>query len=240
MPGIGMAGNEKGKRMAKRKDGIKTRDRILLKACEVFAEKGYHDATIEEICGRAKSNIAAINYHFGSKDQLYAQVWRCAFDESIKAYPPEGGLGPGDPPEERLRGAIHSLVGKTVDAGQIGHAGKLLLKEMINPTDVIGHVKHDALSPLHERMHNLMRDLLGPDASDEQLLLCQMSVLHQCIAIGIRLYRGKMPRHMRLDMPGDRLIDILTEHITQFSLAGIEAVRENIKAGRLSANGVIV
>ncbi len=226
--------------MAKRKDGIKTRDRILSKACEVFAEKGYHDATIEEICKRAKSNIAAINYHFGSKDQLYARVWRCAFDEAIRAYPPEGGLGPEDPPEDRLRGAIHSLVGKTVDAGRIGHAGKLLLREMINPTDVIMHVKHEAISLLHERMHNLMRELLGPDASDEQLLMCQMSVVHQCIAIGIDLFRGRMPEHMKLDAPSDDLVDILTEHIWRFSLAGIEAVRDDIRAGRVTVNGVRV
>ncbi|MBL7189091.1 MAG: CerR family C-terminal domain-containing protein [Phycisphaerae bacterium] len=226
--------------MAKRKDGIRTQDRILSVACEVFAERGYHDATIEDICTRAKSNIAAINYHFGSKEQLYARVWRRAFDEAIKAYPPEGGLSSQDPPEERLRGAIYSLVGKTVDAGRIGHAGKLLLREMINPTDVIKHVKHDALQPLHERMNNLMRELLGPEASGEQILLCQMSIVHQCIAIGIRLFTGRIPAHMRLDMPSEQLAETLTEHITRFSLAGVKAVREDIRVGRPSAEEATV
>lgn len=220
--------------MAKRIDGIKTRDRILSTACEVFAEMGYHDATIEEICRRAGCNIAAINYHFGSKEQLYARVWRCAFDEAIKAYPPEGGLGPEYPPEERLRGTIYSVVGKTIDTGRIGHAGRLLLREMINPTDVIQDVKRDALAPLHKRMNNLMIELLGPEASDEQLLLCQMSVLHQCIAIGMRLFTDRNSPHTRLEMTGDRLLDALTEHIWQFSLAGIRAVREEIEVDRAS------
>lgn len=233
-----MVGGQKGVQMTKRIDGIKTRDRILSAACEVFADLGYHDATIEEICSHAECNIAAINYHFGSKDQLYAKVWRRAFDEAIKAYPPEGGLGPQAPPEERLRGTIYSIVGKTVDTGRIGHAGKLLLREMMYPTDVIQDVKRDALAPLHERMHSLMRELLGPDASDEQLLLCQMSVLHQCIAIGIRLFKGRIPSHMRLDTAGDQLVDLLTEHITLFSLAGIGAVREEIKADRVSVDGL--
>jgi len=223
------AGRKNGTVMAKRKDGINTRNRILSAACEVFAEKGYHDATIEEICSRAKSNVAAVNYHFGSKDHLYARVWRCAFDEAVKAYPPEGGLGPEAPPEERLRGAIYSLVGKTVDPGRIGHAGKLLLQEMINPTDAIRHAKRDVLRPMHERMSDLMRELLGPEATDEQLLLCEMSVLHQCIAIGIRLFKGRIPPHLRLDMPVDQLVETLTEHIAKFSLAGIAAVREDIK-----------
>ena len=215
--------------MAKRKDGINTRNRILSTACEVFAEKGYHDATIEEICTRAKSNVAAVNYHFGSKDQLYARVWRRAFDEAVEAYPPEGGLGPEASPEERLRAAIYSLVGRTVDPGRIGHAGKLLLREMVNPTDAIKHVKHDVLRSMHERMSNLMRELLGPEATDEQLLLSEMSVAHQCVAIGIRLFKGGIPPHMRLDMSVDQLVETLTEHITKFSLAGIKAVREDIK-----------
>jgi AcrR family transcriptional regulator len=218
--------------MTKRKDGIQTRNRILSEACAIFAKKGYHDATVEEICRHAKSNIAAINYHFGSKDQLYARVWRKAFDEAMEAYPAEGGLGPDAALTERLKGTIHSLVGKAVDPGRIGHAGKLLLREMVNPTDVIRHVKRDALQPLHDRMNNLMRELLGPKASEEQLLLCQMSIVHQCMAIGIRFFSGTMPPDKNLNTPSEQLIEILTNHILRFSLAGIEAIRKEIKTGR--------
>jgi len=100
---------------------------------------------------------------------------------------------------------------------------------MINPTDVIRDAKRDALRPMHERMSDLMRELLGPEATDEQLLLCQMSVLHQCIAIGIRLFTGRIPPPMRLDMSVDQLVETLTEHITKFSLAGIRAVRASIE-----------
>jgi AcrR family transcriptional regulator len=218
--------------MAKRRDGIETRERILTVACEVFADKGYHDATVEDICTRAKTNIAAINYHFGSKDQLYAQVWRRAFDEANTAYPPEGGLSSDAPAEDRLRGTIHSLVGRAVNPGRIGHAGKLLLQEIVHPTDVIEHVKHDALGPMQQRMKALMRELLGPEATDEQLLLCAMSVVHQCMTIGIHLFTGRMPPHARLDMPSEELVEILTDHIDRFSLAGIKAVRNSIRASR--------
>ena len=56
--------------MAQRKDGIETREKILVAAAEIFAAKGYQNAKVETICRRAKTNIAAINYHFGSKTQL--------------------------------------------------------------------------------------------------------------------------------------------------------------------------
>jgi len=217
--------------MAKRKDGIQTREKVLSVACEVFAEKDYHDATVEEICKRAETNIAAINYHFGSKDQLYAQVWRRAHEDAMKAYPPEGGLGPDAPAEQRLRGTVHSMIGKTVDPGHIGHAGKILLRELLSPTETIEQVKHDALRPMHRRMDSLMRELLGPKASREQILLCAMSIVHQCMTIGIRLLKGRVPRHVRLDMPTEQLVETLTDHITRFSLAGIRAIREQIESG---------
>jgi AcrR family transcriptional regulator len=214
----------KGTRMGKRKDGIETRGRILTAACEIFAQKGFHDAKVEEICKRAQTNIAAINYYFGSKDQLYAKVWRHAFEKSLEAYPPEGGVSPDAPPEQRLRGTIRSLVGRAVNPGRIGDAGRLLLLEMVTPTGVIEQVKHDAIRPMHERLSQLMRDLLGPQAGPELILLSTLSVVHQCMAIGIRLFMGKMPPFVKLDMPPETLEEKLADHITRFSAAAIEAL----------------
>lgn len=219
--------------MAKRSDGVKTRNRILKAASEVFAEKGYRDATVEDICRHAKTNVAAINYHFGSKDRLYAEVWRDAFDAAMAAYPPEGGLGPDAPVEQRLRGSIYGMVGRSCDPGRIGHAGRLLLREMTNPTDVIRDIKRDAIQPLHERMCLMMRQLLGPEAEEEQVLLCAMSVVHQCLMIGIRLFTGGMPAVATFDMPTDELVETLADHITRFSLAGARAISEDLEAARI-------
>jgi AcrR family transcriptional regulator len=217
--------------MAVRKDGIETRGRILTAACEIFAEKGYHDGKVEEICKRAGTNIAAINYYFGSKDELYIKAWRHAFDKSLEAYPPEGGVSPDAPAEERLRGTIRSLVGRAVNPGRIGDAGKFLLREMVTPTGVIEQVKHDAIRPMHERMSQVMSELLGPHANPEQILLSTMSVVHQCMAIGIRLFMGRIPPFVKLDMPAETLEEKLADHITRFSLAGIKATREHIETG---------
>ncbi|HXE54344.1 MAG TPA: TetR family transcriptional regulator, partial [Tepidisphaeraceae bacterium] len=67
-----------------------TRERLLETAGQVFAEKGVDRATGKEICARAKTNVAAINYHFGSFDGLYEAVLceahrRLATVESIEA-----------------------------------------------------------------------------------------------------------------------------------------------------------
>ena len=41
---------------------------------KIFADRGYHAATIREICDAAGANIAAVNYHFGDKLALYTEV----------------------------------------------------------------------------------------------------------------------------------------------------------------------
>jgi TetR/AcrR family transcriptional regulator, regulator of cefoperazone and chloramphenicol sensitivity len=51
-----------------------TRAQLLEAAGQVFAEKGFDRATGREICDRAGTNSAAINYYFGGMEGLHAAV----------------------------------------------------------------------------------------------------------------------------------------------------------------------
>ncbi|MBV8229807.1 MAG: TetR family transcriptional regulator, partial [Planctomycetaceae bacterium] len=53
--------------------GETTKARLLEAAGEEFAAKGYEKASIRKICDRVNANCAAVNYHFGSKEQLYVE-----------------------------------------------------------------------------------------------------------------------------------------------------------------------
>ena len=61
-----------------------TRQRLLAAASELFAAQGYHGTTVREIAQRAGVNLAAGNYHFGSKRELYLEVLRAYF-QSLQA-----------------------------------------------------------------------------------------------------------------------------------------------------------
>ena len=57
-----------------------TKDRILGAAEELFAQHGFAGTSLREVTSRADVNIAAVNYHFGSKDNLINEVFRRRMD----------------------------------------------------------------------------------------------------------------------------------------------------------------
>ncbi|HEY1070741.1 MAG TPA: TetR/AcrR family transcriptional regulator [Thermomonas sp.] len=57
-----------------------TKDRILHAAEELFAQQGFASTSLRQVTSRADVNIAAVNYHFGSKDNLVNEVFRRRMD----------------------------------------------------------------------------------------------------------------------------------------------------------------
>lgn len=216
--------------MATRKDGIKSSEKLVKAATVVFAEKGYQNTTVADICKRAGSNIAAVNYYFGSKDELYATVWKRAFQEAMNVYPPDGGIAAGAPAEQRLHGLIRSHLHRVLDDGKLGCSGQILLREMTEHTEAIRHIHRDVIAPLRERTRGIIRELLGPSATEQNLSFCELSVVHQFIALGFRKSKGKLPPIFKNEKITMDLIDQIAEHITFFSLAGISAVRNDLES----------
>jgi AcrR family transcriptional regulator len=58
-----------------------TKDRILGAAEELFAQFGFAGTSLRQVTTRADVNIAAVNYHFGSKENLVNEVFRRRMDD---------------------------------------------------------------------------------------------------------------------------------------------------------------
>lgn len=101
-----------------------TVERILRSATILFAERGFSETSLRTITGMADVNLAAVNYHFGTKKSLIQAVFSqfltpfCReLDTRLKKM--ESNLAPGELPqvEQLLRILIDSL---TVSAASIG------------------------------------------------------------------------------------------------------------------------
>ena len=204
-----------------------TRERLLSAAGEVFAEQGFRGATVRDICARAGANIAAVNYHFGDKEKLYSAVLQHWLGEALKKYPPDGNLPADAPADQRLHAFVRSWLFRMLGQGTPAWHGRLMAREMSEPTGAFDVLMVESVRPMAKRLSDIVRQLLGPGASDHLVDDCTMSVAGQCC-----FYRHAHELILRLypDRPQttDR-IEQLAEHITQFSLAAIDCLAKSAK-----------
>src|SRR5262249_39562826 len=160
--------------MAAKDETLETRQRLLEAAGEVFAKHGFRDATIREICEKAKANVAAVNYHFGDKEELYASVFDYARTCAVAQF--DGLVAQTTSPEARLRTFVHAVLTRFFDEGRPAWLGKLVAQEMIEPTKALDSLINAQIRPNSERLRALVRELVGPEIDEQELWRCTFSI----------------------------------------------------------------
>ena len=207
-----------------------TKQRLLEAAVRIFAAKGYLSTTVRDICAEAGANGAAVNYHFGDKNQLYAAVLHHIFGEHHdlgELFPP---LPPGASAEERLERHIHIAVRKVYHDANCpgpGSPAPIFLMEMARPSEHLGGIVDRYIRADHEKLKAILGDLLGPAAPRALVEQAEDFVWG---ALLMRLFTLPIDRHLgRSSEPGDDL-EGLARDIIDFTLGGLAALR-----GRLDA-----
>lgn len=204
-----------------------TRQRLLDVACELFAKKGFKSVTIADICTQAQANIAAVNYHFGTKEDLYIAAWRHAFVYAQQIYPIYGNLPAEASAKQRLRATIYSMLHRVMDTGKLGYAGQLLLREMGQKSIISHELRQSVIEPIRMHVNALMTELAGEDVPNEQVRLCTFSFISQCLSIGFK--GGRMPLEFADKPVNDEMVEMFTDHILEFTLGGIAAIRNQVQ-----------
>ena len=208
-----------------RLDGQETRKKLLAAASEFFAKKGFWETTNADICQKAGVNTASVNYHFGSKENLYVQAWKFAFDESISKYPPDGNVSSEASAEEKFKANIKALINRVIDTESYDF--DILYKETANPTGLLSSIMEENIQPIEDYLKIILAELLGDKANEELINLCHMSVMTQCFGPLLHIRNMKndekpsvlRPRELKANM----CIETLSEHVVKFSLAGIKS-----------------
>lgn len=197
-----------------------TRTRLLDAAGEVFAEMGFQTATIREICARAGVNAALVNYHFGDKQELYAEVLRHSLGSTSRELE---ALESGKPPAEAFRDLVRAMVERILRPGRPSWHFRLMVHEMAQPTAAFSRVIDDTMLPIYERARALIGAMLGLGADHDTTRLCAHSVVAQVVhyVASCAVNRKIWPE---LEMTPARIEQIAT-HIADFSLAYLERGR---------------
>ena len=150
-----------------------TRTAILSAAERLYADRGFADVTLRDIVAAAGVNLAAVNYHFGSKDELIAELFvtrslatnRERLNE-LKAAEEAGG-GRAD-----IDAILRALVGPTL-RGCLGGdregstAARFMIRASIESVPPIRRIKNREVDHLRKFAAAMRRSL--PDRSEVDL-----------------------------------------------------------------------
>jgi TetR/AcrR family transcriptional regulator, regulator of cefoperazone and chloramphenicol sensitivity len=212
-----------------------TKVRLIEAAGEEFADKGFDATRIRAICDRAGANVAAVNYHFGDKEQLYVQTVLDAHRCGMELGQDDAAVAAG--PAEQLRCFIHHFLTHVL---AINHPEdwrhRLMLREMLHPTSASDVLVRESIRPHFERLQQIMRQFC-PDADARKLNALSFSVIGQCLH-----YRMARPVTERLIGPEAFHaldLDFLTDHITSFCLAALGSIPPLNQAGLAATAGAV-
>jgi AcrR family transcriptional regulator len=207
-----------------------TKDRILDTAEVLFAEKGFHAVSVREITSAAGCNLASINYHFGNKDNLYLEVFRArvlprahrlrmSFRQILEKKPPRT---PADLVEAMARAFIQ---GPLTDEERRRHA-QLMSKEMGKPSEAFELVVEQVMKPFLLDYGRLLQSILPRPLSEERLMLSLFSILAMVLHFS---FASPVITRITGRSYNDEFKSQLVDHITRFSLHGIEGQIEEAR-----------
>ena len=198
-----------------------TRQHLIDAGAEVFAEHGFHKTTVREICKRAGVNIAAINYHFGDKKGLYTAIVQQGFLVANKEYSFTKGLVDRSNPKEKLLVFVRAFLRRMLCQEISAVYGKLMAREMFEPTGAMEAIYEQSIKPMALYLSSIVTDLLGSEATQEQIRNCAESIVGQCF---FYKHAQRVIKYMHTDRVFDeKEIERLANHIVRFSLGGMKA-----------------
>ncbi len=214
-----------------------TRDRLLDAAETLFASGGFDTVTIRDIASAAEVNVAAVNYHFQGKDRLYKEVLRRVItakgDRHVAAM--ESVMGAGDVDLAATLGAFFRTHFEDVLKSESGgNFLKLFVREIHHGSSDVAELIMEALQPMWDSLGRAV--IASTPGADPALAPWIVGSLHgQLIHFTMRwcsIHGGGChdgTDAMRLLFPPladdvDEYIDLAVEHITRFSVAGIQAL----------------
>jgi AcrR family transcriptional regulator len=195
---------------------------LLDEAEALFAEKGYDAVSVREIIAATDCNLAAINYYFGTKENLYLEVFRSRWIPRARLQHEYFWGLLADQKPISLSAVVKSLAqtfleGPLRDEETRRHH-QLISREMDRPSAAADLVHEQAMEPFFAKLAEIMRPLLPEKLTAEQVMLNVMSIF--ALVLHFQIAREGISR--LTGQPYDAALKArLVEHIVRFSLTGL-------------------
>ncbi len=200
-------------------------ERLKQAAERLFSEKGFDATTTRQITQAAGCNVAAVNYHFGSKEKLYLEIFKDRLSAMRKARLEAISLvmNSSEPALEKLLSTFaHTFLEPLIHPETGRGILTLIHREMLDqrlPKDLFFC---EMIGPMTEALAQSFI-CLCPSLTTEQSMCCVTSYLSQLLHFAhVRQMNNteNTPHFFRSE------IDHYLNHITRFVAAGIRSYQE--------------
>ncbi|TAL18151.1 TetR/AcrR family transcriptional regulator [bacterium] len=202
-----------------------TRDRIFSTAKRLFSKNGFTGTSIRDITEEAGVNVAAVNYHFGGKENLYLEIlaertkyWQGARMEAISRAV-EGTDNPKAALEAGIRAFVRFNLASIVSSEDCAEDCALFFREISSPGLGFEIIMRELIAPTRKAIHDLLAGVI-PGITQESSFLVLSSMIGQMT----HFVRSRRVVTKALGREYDaELIDKICEHIVAFSMGGLRA-----------------
>lgn len=222
-----VAAAERKGRVGMDKDRASTKERLLDAAERLFASEGYHCTSLRKITAAAGVNLAAVNYHFGSKEALVEAVFerrltplnaeRMQRLEKVRAAAGAAGRPPA------VRDALLAVIEPTLSFRDTDPGARpfLLLvgRAMTEPDAAVRSIFFRMIGPLFALLFGMLCEA-QPNLSRHEVfwrLNFALGAMARCTFMPDIF--PEVPEGVQLQMSTDQQIDMLI----RFVVAGMEA-----------------
>ncbi|HEG42485.1 MAG TPA: TetR/AcrR family transcriptional regulator [Phycisphaerales bacterium] len=208
--------------------GDDARERTLMAAEKLFAEKGLDGVSIRQITSAANCNVAAVNYYFGGKQKLYIEVCRQRLDllRELRISRIRQVMAAGNHKvtlEELLTAFAEAFMEPLIGQEYGCHTLKLFIREMIDKNLPEGMLFELLIGPIIEELLKALK-VVCPELSKQDALLSIQSLAAQLARVATiqnLVSDEKIKKSPLFDL------ELNLKHIVKFSAAGIRAYTKN-------------
>ena len=197
-----------------------TKQRILGAAEVLFARHGFAGASLRQVTSAANVNLAAVNYHFGSKENLINEVFRRRLDE-LNAQRLQALNTARARADFTLEAALAAFVHPALALSGDDQGGaafvRVLARAYAENNERLRQFLHDHYAHVLKQFASAFGELLPH--LDKQELYWRLDIVSGALTYAMADF-GMIKRR---SVSAEQHRDITAEHLIKFAAAGLRA-----------------
>lgn len=209
--------------------GAEAREKLLEAALDAFAKHGFAGASTRDIARQAGVNLAAIPYHFGSKEGLHRAVASDIVESISRQIGPVFAVDavperlPKDPASARvmLHRLLDAACSMLIGNPQAGRWAPFIMRELMAPTTSFDVFYEGFVGLMHTTVTQLFALATGRESETEETIVRAFAILGQLMVF--RMARAVVWRRLAWTEYGPRQVAIVREMLHEHLDALIDA-----------------